>query len=109
MKISTQDIPAVLSEFLDAQVAPKASGLQKFGAYALMFVVNNKMPEITARYTPIMKMVGLMGDDGLIDLDYAHNMISDAMSHAGRVNVLGYLVDAPDVESIYAIAQRHGR
>ena len=109
MRISTQDIPVIMTEYLDSQIAPRATGMQKFGAYALMYVVNSKMPEIAARYTPIMKMTGIMGDDGMIDLDYAHNMAADAIGHAGQVNVLGYLMDASDVESIYAIAQRHGR
>ena len=109
MKIATQDIPAIMAQFIDSQVAPQASGLQKFGSYAMLFVVQNKMPEIITRYTPIMQMTGIMSEDGMIDLEYLHNMASEAMNHAGKVNLLGYLMDASDVESLYAIAQRLGR
>lgn len=109
MKINTNDIPAIMSAFVDSQIAPQASGMQKFGAYSMLFVMQNKMPEIVNRYGPIMRMTGMMGDDGMIDLEYVHNMLSDAMNHAGKVNVMGYLVDAADIESIYQIAQRFGR
>lgn len=109
MKITMQDIPAIMAEYVDAQVAPQASGMQKFGVYSLLFVVNNKMQEIAQRYTPVMRMTGIMDEAGTIDIEYLHNMASEAMNHAGTVNLLGYVMDASDVESLYAIAQRHGR
>ena len=109
MKMTTQEIPLVMAEYVDSQVAPKANGMQKFGTYAMLYVVNNKLPEIVTRYTPIMRMTGIMDDAGAIDLDYVHSMAADAMSHAGSVNVLGFNMDGTDVESLYAIAQRHGR
>ncbi len=109
MKLNPQEIPAVFGEFLDSQVAPQANGLQKFGAYAMQFVIGAKMPDIMQRYAPVMKMTGILGDDGLIDIDYAHNMASAAMGKAGKVNILGYNIDASDIETIYAISQRHGQ
>lgn len=109
MKLNPQAIPSVFGEFLDSQIAPRATGMQKFGAYAMQFVINAKLPEIVQRYTPIMKMTGLMGDDGMIDIEYAHGMASAAIAKAEKVNVLGYILDASDIENIYAIAQRHGQ
>ena len=109
MKISTQDIPLIMTEYVDSQVAPKANGMQRFGVYSMLYAVNNKMPEILQRYAPIMKMTGIMDDAGVIDVEYLHNMAADAMSHAGNVNLLGFVMDGTDVESLYAIAQRHGR
>lgn len=109
MKVSTQDIPAIMAQYIDSQVAPQANGVQKFGIYSLMYAVNNKMTDIVTRYSPIMKMVGIMDDSGVIDLEYTHGMAADAMSHAGKVNVLGFLMDSSDVEAIYNIAQRYGK
>ena len=109
MMISTSDIPAIVSQYIDSQVAPKASGMQKFGVYSILFVMNSKMPEIVARYTPVMRMAGIMDDNGMIDLDFTYNLTKDAMGHAEKVNLFGYVLDSTDVESLYAIAQRHGR
>ena len=109
MKLDPQNIPLVMAEYVDAQVAPKANGVQKFGVYSMLYAVNNKMPEILQRYAPIMKMTGIMDDAGVIDVEYLHNMAADAMSHAGAVNLMGFVMDSTDVESLYAIAQRHGR
>lgn len=108
MKVNTADIPSIMTQYIDSQVAPQANGAQKFGIYALMYAVNTKINDITARYAPIMKMVGIMDDNGVIDLEYTHNMAKDAMDHAGKVNVLGFVMDSSDVESLYNIAQRYG-
>lgn len=109
MKLDPQNIPLVMAEYVDSQVAPKANGMQRFGVYSMLYAVNTKMPEILQRYAPIMKMTGIMDDAGVIDVEYLHNMASDAMSHAGSVNLMGFVMDGTDVESLYAIAQRHGR
>lgn len=109
MKINHTDIPAIFAQFLDVAVAPKASGWQKWGAYAAAFVVQNRLPQIMEQYGPIMQMAGVLGEDGMIDLDLAHNLAAYATEKSGKVNVAGYLVDSSDVEQIYQIAKSYAR
>ncbi len=109
MKINHTDIPAIFSQFLDAAVAPQATGMQKFGAYAAAFIVQSRMPQIMAQYGPVMKMAGVLGEDGMIDIDLAYNMAKFAMDKAGTVNIAGYLADSSDIEQIYNIAKSYGR
>lgn len=109
MKINHTDIPAIFAQFLDAAVAPKANGWQKFGAYAAAFVVQNRMPLIMEQFGPVMKMAGVLGDDGMIDIDLAHNLAVYAMDKAGKINVAGYLVDSSDIEQMYQIARGYAR
>ena len=109
MKINHTDIPAIFSQFLDAAIAPQATGMQKFGAYAAAFIVQSRMPQIMAQYGPVMKMAGVLGDDGMIDVEVAYNMAKFAMDKAGTVNIAGYLADSSDIEQIYNIAKSYGR
>lgn len=109
MKISSTDIPAIFAQFLDVAVAPKASGWQKWGAYAAAFVMQNRLPQIMEQYGPIMQMAGVLGEDGMIDLDLAHNLAAYATEKSGKVNVAGYLVDSSDIEQIYQIAKSYTR
>lgn len=109
MKINHTDIPAIFSQFLDAAVAPQATGMQKFGAYAAAFIVQSRMPQIMAQYGLVMKMAGVLDDAGMIDIDLAHNMATFAMEKAGTVNIAGYLADSSDIEQIYNIAKSYGR
>lgn len=109
MKMSHTDIPALFAQFLDAAVAPKANGWQKFGAYAAAFVVQNRMPQIMEQYGPVMKMAGVLGEDGMIDVELAYNLGKYAIGKAGTVNVAGYLVDSSDIEQMYQLAKSYAR
>ena len=109
MKINHADIPAIFAQFLDVAVAPKASGWQRFGAYAAAFVMQARLPQIMEQYGPIMQMAGVLDEQGMIDIDLAHNLATYAMEKSGKVNVAGYLVDSSDVETIYQIAKGYAR
>lgn len=109
MRINQTDIPAIFAQFLDVAVAPKASGWQKWGAYAAAFVMQNRLPQIMEQYGAVMKMAGVLDDQGMIDLDLAHNLAAYATEKSGKVNVAGYLVDSSDVEQIYQIAKSYAR
>jgi hypothetical protein len=109
MKMNHTDIPAVFAQFLDAAVIPKATGWQRFGAGAAAFVVQHRLPQIMEQYGPVMKMAGVLDEQGMIDIDLAHNLAAYAMEKSGKVNVAGYLVDSSDVEQIYQIARAYAR
>lgn len=109
MKMNHTDIPAVFAQFLDAAVIPKATGWQRFGAGAAAFVVQHRLPQIMEQYGPVMKMAGVLGEDGTIDIDLAHNLAAYAMDKAGRVDVAGYLMDSSDIEQMYQIAKGYAR
>lgn len=109
MKISTADIPAVIGQYVDSEVAPIASGVQKFGAYSLVFVIQSKIKDIIDQYEPTMKMIGVMDDNQMLDMDAAREIASFAMQKAKKVNVLGFVMDEHDVDAMYQIATRYGR
>lgn len=109
MRINQTDIPAIFAQYLDASIAPKASGWQKFGAYAAAFVVQARLSQIMEQYGPVMKMAGVLDEQGMVDIDLAHNLAAYAMEKSGKVNVAGYLVDSSDVEQIYQIARAYAR
>lgn len=107
MLMNPEHLPKVFAEFLDSTVIPKANSLQKFGAYSILFVLNNKMSNILTQYSPIMKMTGIMNDTGMIDLEYTHEMINSSVSKVGTVNILGYNVDSSDIDVIYNLARKY--
>ena len=109
MKINHTDIPAIFAQFLDVSIAPKATGWQKFGAYAAAFVVQTRMPNIMEQYGPVMKMAGVLDEEGMIDIGLAHNLAAYAIERSGKVDVAGYLVDSSDIEQIYQIAKSYAR
>jgi hypothetical protein len=109
MKMNHKDIPAVFAQFLDTAIAPKATGWQRFGSYAAAFVVQSRLPQIMEQYSHVMRMAGVLDEQGMIDIELAHNLSKYAMDKAGKVDVAGYLVDSSDVEQIYQIAKSYAR
>lgn len=109
MRINHTDIPTIFAQYLDTAYMPKANGWQKFGAGAAAFIMQHRMPQIMEQYGPVMRMAGVLGEDGMIDLELAHNLSKFAMDKAGNVNIAGYLVDSSDVETIYQIAKGYAR
>ena len=109
MKINHTDIPAIFAQFLDSNVAPKAGDLQKGIAYGIAFVLNFRLNFFMETYGPYLKMAGILGDDGMLDMDVAHNMAKFILEKTGRLNLLGYFVDSSDVETIYQIAKGYAR
>ena len=109
MKVNHTDLPAILGQYVDSEIAPKATGGQKFLAYAALFAAQARMANIIQTYTPVLKAAGIMGDDGMIDADAAYDMAKFAMDKAGKVNVMGYIMDSSDVDALYDIAQSYGK
>lgn len=112
MKMSPGDVPALLGAYVDQEVAPKASGLQKFGAYAGVFVVQNRAAHLLQdpKIKKLLASSGALDEAGLLDVDYLHNMAKFAMNKAGgTVTVAGLILDGNDVESLYKLAQSFAR
>lgn len=111
MKMSPTDIPALVGAFVDQEIAPKASGLQKFMAYAGVFAVQAKAGQIMQHpgFRGMLEQSGALDDAGMIDVDYLHNMAKFAMEKAGTVNVAGLVLNTDDVETLYALAKSFAR
>lgn len=109
MKMHPNDIPVVFAQYLDQHIMPKANGWQKFGAGAAAFVIQQRLPHIMEQYGPTMAMAGILGEDGLIDIDMAYSMGKFGMEKAGTVNIAGYLMDSSDIEQIYQISKNYAR
>ena len=109
MKIAVDDLQAIACEYLDAQVAPKADSIQRFIAFGGLYLIGFNMKNIINQYRHVMLMLGLMDESGMIDIDLAYNAAKAGIEKAGTLTLYGFVMDASDIETIYAIAQRHGR
>ena len=109
MKVSAHDLPKIAGEYLDAHFLPKAGFNAAFVAYYALYCFGLGIDKAVQQYGPIMQMLSLMDDNSMIDIEVAHNAAQAAIEKSGKVDAFGFLLDASDIESIYAIAQRYGR
>lgn len=109
MKIASSNVPVVLSGFIEREIAPKAtSGTQRFLTYSAAYLVSKKASEMLQRenYVKNMREIGVMDDEGLIDLDFLREMATYSMQKAGgKVEVMGVVLDQSDVDSAYQLGR----
>ncbi len=108
MKIALQDVPPLLVNHMEKNILPKANMYQKFVVGAAMFALSNRAsaaindPKVVSN----MKMLGVLGDDGFVDMDYAREMAISALQRTGgSLPIGGYVFDAQDVEALYENAK----
>ena len=108
MKIAVADAPIVLVDYMEKHVLSKAAGLQKFAVGAAMFGLAHRAQGLVTnpQLVSTLKTLGVVGEDDLLDMDYARDMALDAMQKSGgKLPLMGYVLDASDIEAIYECAK----
>lgn len=107
-KISVQDVPVIAGAYVDKELGPKAQdGLQKAMLYGGLFVIQNRAshmlsdPNVQAR----LRLMGVMDESGMIDIEYAYQMLKFSLEKSGNITALGITFDASDVEKLASIAR----
>ena len=108
-RVPIQQIPTILSEFMDrvlvplvaAEPGPK-SWLIKAGGIAL---ASNSVNAINSMI-PSLKTIGIIGDDGMIDLDRLYSIASETMKTT-PLTIGQFKFGQPDVDTLRDIAMKY--
>ena len=108
MKIHSNKVPEIVSEFLLTRVVPKApNSAAQFGYGFLVPYVAKSAQETTN--APLLKSLGVVDADGQIDLDTARVSAIDALDKAGgKVTLYGITFDRSDIDALFEISQKFG-
>lgn len=107
--LSPRDVPAIVTAFIEREVAPHGTGLQKAMAFGAAFLLQRRAPELIAANEARLKALGLMTDDGMLDLDMIHEMLAFSLQKAGKVEVAGVILGEDDVHKMYDLASQLAR
>lgn len=62
---------------------------------------------VEVSHIPTLKMLGVVTNEGKVDLDRATVAANDALEKAGgKVELSGYIVDRADIDALLEIAKR---
>lgn len=106
LKVTGQNLGLAIGQYLERELVPKATGLQKVMLYMTMTVISAQSQALVEKYTPILSVLGALSDDGMIDLDVLYPQLKDAVHKAGKIPVLGIIFDESDVDKLYASAKQ---
>lgn len=109
MFVEVSHIPTIVSEFVTTVVMPKApTGLMKFGIGFVSSYIRDAVAARVDQYMPTLKMLGIVTEEGKVDLDRATAAASAALEKAGgKVELSGYMVDKADIDALLEIAKKH--
>lgn len=107
--LSPRDVPAIVTAFVEREVAGKGTGLQKAMAFGAAFIMQRRAPEIIAANEGRLKALGLMTDDGMLDLDMIHELLAFSLQKAGKVEVAGVILSEEDAHTMYDLASQLAR
>lgn len=109
MNVEVSQIPTIASEFITTVVMPKApTGLLKFGIGFVSPYIRDAVAVRVEQSLPTLKMLGIVTEEGKVDLDRATAAASAALEKAGgKVELSGYIMDKADIDALLEIAKRH--
>ena len=108
MKIAIQQAETAIMEFIEQEIARKATGLTKFATYFLMGAMQGKVPNIISNLqsNPIVSLLDVFTEDGHIHLDNIYSWAKNAMERANSVTVSGITFNSMDVDKLYEIMRQ---
>ena len=108
MVVEVSHIPTIVSEFVTTVVMPKApTGLKKFGIGFVSPYIRDAVAARVDQYMPTLKMLGVVTDEGRVDLDRATAAANAALEKAGgKVELSGYIMDKADIDALLEIAKK---
>lgn len=109
MFVSTQALPQIATEYLAEVIFPKmTTPLGQFGLGFALPYLGNAVQTRVAAMMPTLTVLGIVDENGKIDLDKAKHAASQALEGSGgKLAIAGYVADSADIDALYEIAKRH--
>lgn len=103
--ISPQNLGLAVGQYLEQELAPKSTGLQKVMLYLAVPVLLARTPQLVEQYGSLLQLAGVQSENGSLELDGAYTLLKEAVHKAGKVPIFGIIFDESDVDKIYAQAR----
>lgn len=106
MRMQPDRIGQAIAAYVDAELVSKAVGIQKLALAFAGAGLARQGAALVERYADSLRMIGIVGEDGTIDVDLARDLALEAFEKAGRVHLAGFGFSGADVAIAYEIAKK---
>lgn len=107
MYLPIGQVNQVLTDYISQEVLPKAAGANALFLGVGSGLVLRKLTASIEAKLPILKGLGLVDEQNRIDIEAFNEELTKTLSKTGSVNIMGYLFDTADAESLFRIAQKY--
>jgi hypothetical protein len=112
MKINEMQLYSALNEFIDREIMPLGASMDLISQLLYgtkIGIVKRKAETIIKKYLakPEVKMLELVDENGLIDIDPIYQSAMDMMNKMQKVEIGGITFKENDLQNLYGILQRY--
>lgn len=107
MTITIEQAQRAVMSFVENEIAKKATGVTRFGAYFVMGALQNKFPKVVSNIlnTPIVAMMDFTDEHGHLKIDEIYQFARDAINKAGSIEMYGIIFNQSDIDKLYHLMQ----
>lgn len=105
MKLAVKDLNQVINTFIEEEIIPKGSAMQKFITLVAVYQMQPKINSMLSSLVPF-------SDDGYLDIEFTKNNLVTALEKAGgilSIPVINYNIDKSDILKLFEIAGRYAK
>lgn len=109
MKLPVARIGAVIAQWIDTELLPKAVGWQKVATIMVALGIVRRADSFLVPYMPLLIALGYADTDNNIDIDAVYDAAKEAFSKTGKITIAGGVIIGPDdIDQLLAIAKASG-
>ena len=108
MILPVADVSNVISEFIDQELMPKGTKLQKFTAAFVGLIMCRQAQAFIDSHRDTLETIGILNKNG-INLEDLRDITLEAFEKSGSVEVAGIIFEKEDVPVAYEIARKFAK
>lgn len=102
MFVNTEQIQLGVVNFIENEIAKKATGANKFFVYFAMPVVAKKIPSYVENFSTNQFTADMFDENKNVDLDKVYSMAKEAIKKSGQFVLYGIIFNENDIDKLYA-------
>lgn len=106
MIVNLEQVQMGVVNFIEKEIASKATGFKKFGVYFLMPTIKNMVVDYMNKMKKIMPE--LFDENGNVHIDKFYNTAKDAIKKSGQFEFMGIIFNETDVDKLYSYIKSTG-
>lgn len=112
MKLTEMQLYSALNEYIDREIMPLGANmkmLEQFMFGVQIGVIKRKIQSVVKSYinSPAIKALGLIDENGLIDIDTIYNAAADTFKQMNYIEVGGVRLSEADLQKLYGTMRKY--
>jgi hypothetical protein len=100
MYVNLEQIQNGITQFIDREIAQKATGFKKFGIYFMLPTIKKTVANYISQFKAFIP--DLFDENGRVMLDDAYNYAKSAIQKSGQFEFMGVIFNETDVDKLYS-------